>query len=270
MPAHDGKPLRDEPSAEAVRLWIDTHVHLHDDHDAAAFLDVAATRFAAAGTRVGVLCLTEVLGTDGFERLAQAENVSAWTIERLDPFTLRAQRDDGMTIGVIAGRQIRCDNGLEVVSLGRPVDLPDGRPLDEAVDAARASGGLAVLVYGVGKWSGARGRLIQQLIEDGPSDVVFGDNSGRVGVGEQKLLKRARALGQTVLVGSDPLRTATGVKRVACWGVVLEVPGGDDWSAGWGDRVVEALRQAGPTPTTFGSRVGLLAGIAQQIGVRLS
>ncbi|MEM1447028.1 MAG: hypothetical protein AAGF84_13300 [Planctomycetota bacterium] len=270
MAAHDGKPLRDAPSAEAVRLWIDTHVHLHDGHDVAEFLDGAATHFAAAGARVGVLCLTEVLGINGFDRVAQAGGAGGWIVETIDPFTLRAQRGDGMTIGVIAGRQIRCDNGLEVVSLGRTVDLPDGRPLDEAVDAARASGGLAVLVYGVGKWSGARGRLIQQLIEDGPSDLAFGDNSGRVGVGVQKLLRRARALGRTVLVGSDPLRTATGVKRVACWGVVLEVPGGDDWNAGWGDRVVEALRQAGPTPTTFGSRVGLVAGIAQQIGVRLS
>ena len=251
-------------------MWIDTHVHLHDGHDAAAFLEGAATHFAAAGARVGVLCLTEVLGVEGFKRLAEAGSVGGWEIESVDAFALRARRGDGLTIGLIAGRQIKCDNGLEVVSIGRPVDLPDGRTLDESVEAVRASGGLAVLVYGVGKWSGTRGQLIRKLIEDGPSDLAFGDNSGRLGFGEQKLLKRARGLGRTVLVGSDPLRTAAGRKRVACWGVTLEVAEGDDFGEGWADRVVAALRDAGPTPSTFGKRVGWIAGLAQQIGVRLS
>lgn len=269
VPARGGKPVRDTPKAGAVRLWIDTHVHLHDGHDSVDFLDAAAANFARSGTRTGVLCLAEVLGVEGFRRLADSGSVGQWEVEPLDAYALRARRRDGVAIGVIAGRQIRCDNGLEVVSIGRPVDLRDGKSLDESVEAARASGGLAVLVYGVGKWSGARGRLIRGLIEGGPNDLAFGDNSGRLGFGEQVLLKRAHELGRTVLVGSDPLRTTAGRKRVACWGVTLDVPGGDDWGAGWADRVVAALRDAGPTPGTFGKRVGWVPGVAQQIGVRL-
>ncbi|MBB6430453.1 hypothetical protein [Algisphaera agarilytica] len=270
MPVQQGETLAPTEAAETVRLWIDTHVHLHEQHDAEVFLDTAAAHFAAAGSGIGVLCLTDVQGVDGLARLADAGSVGGWTIERVGEFALRALHHDGMTIGLIAGRQIKCDNGLEVVSMGRPVDIADGRLLDEAVDAARASGGLAVMVYGVGKWSGARGGLIRQLIEDGPSDLAFGDNSGRVGVGEQKFLKLASERGRTVLVGSDPLRTPMGLKRVGCWGVVLDVVGGDTFDTAWADRVVDALRKAGPTPNTFGSRVGLMTGIAQQIGVRLS
>ncbi|MEM9417726.1 MAG: hypothetical protein AAGA25_01560 [Planctomycetota bacterium] len=257
------------PPEDAVRLWIDTHVHLHDEHDAEVFLDAANDHFEKAGAGVGVLCLTDVQGTDGFGRLADAGQVGDWMIESAGEYGLRATRGDGRVIGLIAGRQVKCDDGLEVVSIGRPVDLGDGQPFDEAVQAARTAGGLTVLVYGVGKWTGGRGEKIRRLIEDGPTDLAYGDNSGRVGLGEQKLLKLAGAKGRTVLVGSDPLRTGMGQRRAGCWGVVLDVPGGTDFDGGWADRVVDALRAAGPTPTTFGARVGLATGIAQQIGVRL-
>lgn len=253
----------------AAQLWIDTHAHLHDEHDAAAFLDGAAAHFTAAGGGIGVLCLTEVRGAGGFQRLADAGVVGRWRIDACGDFGLTAQRDGGAAIGLIAGRQIRCDDGLEVSAIGRPVEIADGRPIDESIEAAAATGALVVLPYGVGKWSGARGAKVRALLEDGPPAIALGDNSGRLGLGEQAILKRARQLGRTVLVGSDPLRLRMAQRRTGCWGVVVEVPGGAAFDDGWADRVVDALRQAGPTPETFGSRVGCVTAVAQQIGVRL-
>jgi len=253
----------------AVRLWVDTHVHLHDGQDAEAFLDGAAQHFAAAGAEWGVLCLTETEGVHGFQRLADAGVVGRWRIEHIGPFGLVAKRDDAAVIGLIAGRQIRCNDGLEVAAVGRTVEIEDGLAFEAAIDAVRAAGALVMLCYGVGKWSGARGAKVRAVLEDGPSDVAFGDNSGRLGWGEQSILKRARALGRTVLVGSDPLQLSMAKQRAGCWGVVAEVPGGAALDETWSDRVVDTLRQLGPTPTTFGERVGCVTAIAQQIGVRL-
>lgn len=256
-------------SGGSARLWIDTHVHLHAQHDAEAFLDGAADHFAAAGAGIGVLCLTEVLGVQGFQRLADAGGVGRWNIEKIGEFALVAKRDGGAIIGVIAGRQIKCDDGLEVAAVGRPVEIADGQTLHESIEAARKSGALTMLCYGVGKWSGARGAKVRAVLEDGPREIAFGDNSGRLGLGEQTILKRARQLGRTVLVGSDPLHLGMAKQRAGCWGVVAAVPEGAMFDAGWADRVIDGLRHAGPTPTTFGSRVSCVTAIAQQIGVRL-
>lgn len=260
------------PTAAGVgvsRLWIDTHVHLHERFDDEVFFDAAAANFAACGGGLGVLCLTEMHDANAFARLSGAGRVGRWSFAIKGEHAIEATRDDGTRIGLVAGRQVRCDDGLEVLAIGRPVDVMEGKPFVETVGVVRSSGALAVVPYGVGKWSGSRGALVKQLIEAGPEDVAFGDNGGRLGCGEQALLKLARRRGRTVLVGSDPLRIAAGVKRAGSWGVALDATGGDQLDDTWSERVVAALRAAGPTPTTFGSRVGMLAAAAQQIGVRL-
>lgn len=268
-PDTDEGPAASTPAepGDSVQLWIDTHVHLHGQHDAEILLDGAAAHFAGAG--VGVLCLTEVLGAQGFERLADVGVVGRWRIEKNGEFALVAKRGDGAIIGLIAGRQIKCDDGLEVAVIGRPVEIADGLTLNDSIEAARGNGALVMLCYGVGKWSGPRGAKVRAVLEDGPSEIAFGDNSGRVGLGEQAILKRARKLGRTVLVGSDPLHIDMARQRAGCWGVIVAVPGGATFDAGWADRVVDALRRVGPKPATFGSRVSCVTAVAQQIGVRL-
>lgn len=266
---HERAPQPAAHGAEpAVRLWIDTHVHLHPQHDAGVFLDGAAGHFSAAGAAAGVLCVTEVKAAGGLERLGAANTIGPWRIDALSEHGLCAKRDDGFVLGLIGGRQVRCDDGLEIAVIGRPIDIDDRQSFEASVEAARATDGLTVLAYGVGKWSGARGAKVRALLEDGPADIAFGDNSGRVGRGEQAILQRARELGRTVLVGSDPLPIGMAQQRAGCWGVVVGVPGGDTMDAGWADRVVDALRQAGPNPQTYGKRLGCVAGIAQQIGLR--
>ncbi len=261
-------PLAAHGKAGAVRLWIDTHVHLHPQHDIEVFLDGAAAHFSSAGAKAGVLCVTEINASGSLGRLAATKMIGPWWIDMLGEHGLVAKRDDGFTVGVIGGRQVRCDDGLEVSVIGRPIEIDDRQPFEASVEAALATEGLTVLAYGVGKWSGARGAKVRALLEDGPADIAFSDNSGRVGLGEQALLKRARELGRTVLVGSDPLPMGMAKQRAGCWGVVVEVPGGDTMDAGWSDRVVDALRHAGPNPQTFGKRLGCVAGIVQQIGLR--
>ncbi|MEM9881645.1 MAG: hypothetical protein AAF800_01860 [Planctomycetota bacterium] len=246
------------------RWWCDTHVHLHARFGVGAFLDAAASNLAAAGAAAGrgVLSLTECAGVHAFRGMREGGSAGAWSFGAWGEHGVRARRDDGVSLGVIAGRQVRCGNGLEVLGLGRDFDVDDGGGLRETVDAVRAAGAWAVVPYGVGKWSGARGRAVRGLIEDGPAGVAFGDNAGRVGWGEQTLLARARAAGRTVLVGTDPLDLDGAVGHAGRWGVMVEAE--DDAAA-----VAAALGAAGPRPATFGRRRPMGSALADQVRLRL-
>lgn len=285
--AADAAPMT--PPAEAgagvARVWVDTHAHLHERFDDETYFDATAEHFHRVGAGIGggiggggsggvgggggVLCLTEISDTHAFARLADAERIGRWSFSTRGDHALEATRDDGRRLGLIAGRQVRCDNGLEVLAIGRRVDVADGLAFGESVEAVRASGALTVVPYGVGKWSGSRGGIVRELIERGPADVALGDNGGRLGFGDQALLKRARQLGRTVLVGSDPLRLAAGQTRAGSWGIVVNVTGGHTMDQTWSSRVVDGLRSAGPTPDTFGQRVTTIAAFHQQISLRL-
>lgn len=253
----------------AGRWWCDTHVHLHARFETGAFFDAAAANFAAAGAAPerGVLCLTECFGMTAFRGLRELGQAGAWSFGGWGDHGLWARRDDGAAVGVIAGRQVRCGDGLEVLGLGRDFELPDGGGLRETVDAVRATGALTVVPYGVGKWTGRRGRAVRDLIDHGPADVAFGDNAGRIGFGEPLLLARARAAGRTVLAGSDPLNLGGKHRCAGKWGVVVDAAG-DAAGGGTPEAVVAALEAAGPWAQIFGSRLGLAAGIFQQIAIR--
>ncbi|MEO1236004.1 MAG: hypothetical protein AAFX76_04375 [Planctomycetota bacterium] len=260
------------------RWYVDTHAHLHARFDVERFFDAAAEHFAAAGATTlpggrGVLCLTEVAGAGGFERLRDEERAGRWRFEAKGERVLSAVSDDGGEVVVVAGRQVRCDNGLEVLGIGRGLtEVEDGMDLAASLEAVREGRALVVVPYGVGKWTGRRGGRVRRLIEEGPADVAFGDNGGRPGWSsgsDTALLRLARERGRTVLVGTDPLPLAAGETRAGSWGVVVEVPGGTDDGDAWVDALVGALRDVGPSGETFGGRVGLFAAVAQQIGARL-
>ncbi|MEM6457955.1 MAG: hypothetical protein AAF710_01030 [Planctomycetota bacterium] len=253
--------------ADPGRWWCDTHVHLHPRFEAGAWLDAASANLAAAGARPGggVLCLAEGAGVHAFRGLRERGAAGAWRFEAWGEHGLRAEREGCDAVGVIAGRQVRCGDGLEVLGLGRDFELGDGGGLEETVDAVRAAGALAVVPFGVGKWRGARGRAVRNLIDRGPADLALADNAGRVGFGEPALLARARAAGRTVLAGSDPLDLEGAERHAGRWGVVVDTPGG---SAGC-EAVLAALGAAGPNAATFGRRLPLVAAVTQQARLRL-
>ncbi|MEM8737026.1 MAG: hypothetical protein AAGG38_00915 [Planctomycetota bacterium] len=272
MTARQNDTAEQAAQPDAARRYVDTHVHLHAVFDVVRFFDAAAAHFAAAGAggHDGVLCLAEVAGAGAFERLRERGQAGPWRFVPRGRCGLVAERGDGVGVGVVAGRQVRCDNGLEVLGIGEPLDdVADGRGFEATVASVRERGALTVVPYGVGKWTGKRGAQVRRLIEAGPKDVAYGDNGGRVGWGETALLKRARAHGRTVLVGTDPLAQGRGEARAGSWGVVTPVVDGHGADDGWAERVVAALRGVGPAGETFGRRLGAVAGVVQQIGARL-
>ncbi len=248
-------------------LHVDTHVHLHDAFDVAEQLNAAVGHFQDARAELGVLCLTEHAHQQAYDRLRQSQRYGRWTFEpRGDGRSLYALRDDGAELGLVQGQQVLAEDRLEVLILGGRPGVADGMSFKATLRAARETGLGVVVPWGFGKWTGARGELIHQVIDTRPPGVALGDNGGRpkIGLGDG-LLRHGRQMGMLVLPGSDPLAIASGKDRAGSVGVVISGPPTWDELAD----TLAALPSRAVMPDTYGSHCGVLRAISQQISLRL-
>jgi hypothetical protein len=218
-------------------IFVDTHVHLQRCFEPGVFLDSAAINFRSAAAALGagqsyraVLCLTEAMGMQAFGRLrqlaAERTGVDGWSITGTgEAISLMAAHRNLGSLIVIAGRQIRCAEGVEVLALGSGRQFDDGMALAAAIEYIHADGAVPVLPWGFGKWTGRRGRVIRETMENhAHGGICLGDNSGRPSCWREPLeFALARRLGLKILPGSDPLPFPAEVTRVASYG--LAVPG---------------------------------------------
>jgi hypothetical protein len=213
---------------------VDGHVHLHDCFETPDFLDAAAANLAAEarglglpGQPTGCLLLVESRGFDRFAQLADGTAATgAWRVSPTEePVSLLAHRPGALSIVLVAGRQIVSRERLEVLAVGTRATFADGLPLDEALARVIAADAVAVVPWGVGKWQGARGRLIADLLERERDRPLFvGDNGGRLGLAPPpKLFARAQRRRVPVLAGSDPLPSRGQIAKVGGYGFVAEV-----------------------------------------------
>lgn len=211
------------------RVRADTHVHFHACFAEGPFLDAAAT--ALADEKLGsqthaVLCLTESHGANWFSRLLEAEEGVAigdsdWRIsETSERNSIIASDSRGHDLVIVAGRQIVCQEGLEVLALGYRPEIDDGQEIRAVMQHVEGVGAIPVLPWGFGKWLGVRGDLVRELIEKPPCKFVLGDNGGRLAaVAEPKLFGKARDSHVAILPGTDPFPFRWDGRRVGSYGM---------------------------------------------------
>jgi hypothetical protein len=247
---------------------VDSHVHFYACYDLPVFLDGAVRNFrnarnAAEGT--GYLLLTESAGACWFRRWRDGLNAGGgWRFEGTrEDESLRAVSAAGERLILVAGRQIVARERLEVLALGRDLELPDGLPLAETLDRVRESGALSVLPWGFGKWWGRRGAVVAETLgQDG--ELFLGDNAGRHGP-EPALFRRARKLGVRVLPGSDPLPFSRHAGLAGSYGFILSHAVDLDRPA---ETLLRRIRESGQ-PRAFGRRAGLPRFLRDQVGMQL-
>jgi hypothetical protein len=256
---------------------VDGHVHLHDCFEVPKFLDTAAANFAAAAMVLGMpaevagcLMLSESRGVDNFAHLADGTpSTGAWRIEPTrEPVSLIARKDGGSPIVVIAGRQIVCREGLEVLALGTRATFADGQPLRDTLGLVAAEDAIAVVPWGAGKWQGARGRLVAGLLQECPVRPLYlGDNGGRLSLAPRpRLFARAAGHRMWVLPGSDPLPFAGQLSKVAGYGFVAEVALGHETPFATLKGYLDRLETA---PRLFGRLETLPGFIRSQVAMQL-
>ena len=140
-----------------------------------------------------------------------------------DGISLIAACDGVDAIAVAAGRQVVTREGLEVLALCCRQTFKDGEAIGATIDQVLNAGGVPVLPYGVGKWSGARGRVVDDVLNSEQSQhVCLGDNAGRLAIaGEPAKLSEARQHGVYTLHGTDPLPLASQANRAGRAATVL-------------------------------------------------
>jgi hypothetical protein len=257
----------DGPSRTATAWLIDCHVHFHPSFQPAAFIDaaLAAFRRASGGAEViGALCIADARGQRGFERLKHSRG--DWDIVGTAEATSFLIGRGSDVLAVVAGRQAATAERLEVLQLGSAGALPDGEPLAPTLARARVNGGLAVVPWGFGKWSFARGRLVRELIERGDGTLVLGDTGNRsAAFRAHAALRAARARGIPILPGSDPLPVPSHATRAGSCGVrVACVPDLD-----FPTQQLLALLAQRTQPETFCTRSTLPRVVADQIAIRM-
>lgn len=251
---------------------VDAHVHFHNAMRVEPTLNAAALNFKAASRRLdgllGVLLLTQARAERVFESLQDTSRAGDWNVGRAsaEAETLIAERGPE-SIAVVCGRQLRTEEGLEVLALGTLERFPDGLPLANAIASVGDSGAIAVLPWGFGKWLGARGRKVENVFSGGAPDRLFaGDNGGRVGsLPMPRLIRMAAARGFRVLPGSDPFPFAADHRRVGAFGfmAMTELPLSAPWRAlrSW------LLGHAG-SPLPYGRGCSPLRFAVNQIGIQ--
>ncbi|HEV7135587.1 MAG TPA: hypothetical protein VGN43_03050 [Steroidobacteraceae bacterium] len=271
-----------------VIACVDAHVHLHTCYEPDELLQNAYDNLSAAASdgtgqalpRAYFLLLAECAADDCFSALRAladrggASNGAAglrlrqWSVAPTEEAVSVVARHSQSELFIVAGRQIACREGLEVLVLGTTHRFADGRPIREVLREADALGVPRVIPWGPGKWFFRRGRLLNDLIAEFRKPTLFlGDEGGRpVFWGYPQHFTHAARLGVRDLPGTDPLPFPHDVHKVGRMGLKIAI---DLDPARPGESLLRSLTQAGAALERFATLEPPLRFVRNQIGMQL-
>jgi hypothetical protein len=272
-----------------VIACVDAHVHLHPCYDPDELLDHAYANLAAAAQegRIALppayfLLLAECAPDEGFAALkalarsdpahpapaSSAFPLHRWVVAPTEESISVRVGDGERALHIIAGRQVACREGLEVLVLGTTRRFADGRPIREILRETDALGVPRVIPWGPGKWFFRRGQLLRELIEEFRKPTLFlGDEGGRpVFWSYPQPFGQAERLGVRDLPGTDPLPFAHDVGKVGRMGLRVPIELDADRP---GASLLAALTQLGTPLERFATLEPPLRFVRNQIGMQL-
>ena len=280
-----GKTKVDNRPPQEVVLFADAHVHIYRGYDLAGFLEAALTNFKKVAEQQRIsrpwkafLSLAEAAGDDWFSHFSliaasaaqgPSEKIGPWAFRKTrEEWSLRGESQEGDGLYLIAGRQIKAIDNLEVLALGTRERFPEGLPIKELVQAIRKTGAMAVIPWGAGKWFGARGLMIKKLLQDPEAPRFFlGDNRNRpVFWPRPALFAEAAGRGIKTLPGSDPLPLPGHFALPGSYGFSLEGPFNPDYP--WRS-IQEILLDPDHLLRPYGRQVGLFGFLRTQIRLKV-
>jgi hypothetical protein len=212
-------------------LLVDSHVHYHECFDSDEFFSSVFNNFSlkAIDPRVkddwiGILCLTEMRNTDFFSKLLNNNILlRKFNIKQTnEKESVIVENELGSKICLISGKQILAKNGIEVLALGSSEEFKENKDLDSTVESIINNNAVAVLPWGVGKWTGKRKKILEEFVEGSNKKYFLGDNSGRPSFWNgPSLFKSAVKKNNFVLCGSDALPIASEVNKTGSYGFYL-------------------------------------------------
>lgn len=252
-------------------VLIDTHVHIYKRFDLERVFATTESRsrsLAGSECKRAILFLVDRNGHEAFPDLREsARNEVAVETYRFrkqtHPETVEVSKGD-FTISILQGRQWASAERIEVLGIGTNLNLPDGEPAESIIAAISASGGLPILPWSFGKWTGLRRNSVIALMSKfSPGELCFGDITLRAVSHPNNLLTEAYKRGFSVLAGSDPLPLPGEEQMICSYGVVAERCANQDPRY-----IVEILRKPGSDWRIVGSRQHLVAAASRWARLR--
>lgn len=228
-------------SGPSRAVLVDAHVHLHPCFEIPAFLNAATnnmTRTAmnmSVALEAGVLVVADPAGCNGFVRLkefaASASNRprvdrGSWGSRHTDESTSICLQRNDVSLAVIAGRQVRTAENLEVLLIGTRDEVRDDLPIEDVLLQSAHLDVPAIIPWGFGKWWGSRGELMRSLLRvDAIPFFLLGDNSNRPRLSiHPSLFRLASGDRGAPVPGSDPLPFPRETAVVGRYGFVIRKP----------------------------------------------
>ncbi len=213
-------------------ILIDSHVHIHSNFELNGFIGNVFKNFneftkdsLVNNNCLGILCLTEIEGTDYFSKLKSKKIIlnKKFNIVKTDEDeSVIIQNNNDNKIVLIKGHQIVSSEGLEVLSLCSKKRIESGKDIVSTITKIIKVGGITILPWGVGKWIGKKREIIEELIL---SELKFfiGDNSGRLKfIHEPALFHIAKKNKHFVLPGTDALPIKNQINKTGKFGFILQ------------------------------------------------
>ncbi len=113
----------------------------------------------------------------------------------------------GIPLVLIAGRQIISEERVEVLALGRDLDIQDGFALRETLEQVLDADAVPCLPWSPGKWLSARGKLVRDSLQQfSARELLLGDIAMRPKLMPcPAIMNDGLRRGFRVICGSDPL-----------------------------------------------------------------
>ncbi|MFP4492290.1 MAG: class I SAM-dependent methyltransferase [Puniceicoccaceae bacterium] len=185
---------------------FDLHLHWYPGFDAERFRarlsDVAAR---SGGSLAGVVFDTE--RTACWDRFRADLEAARQPFEG-DGRGLRLRLEGGRSAVFVRGVQWVTEENLEILVIGAE---PEYGSLAAMAGEVSRGGGVVIVPWGFGKWTGARGMVLERILAEAPPGLFLGDSANRPASGgpgpfSGAVFERFRAVPR--LDGSDPLPLA--------------------------------------------------------------
>lgn len=221
-------------------IIIDAHAHIYpcfnlDDFIFSAFNNLFCDNVASAQPPgSAVIFLTETADSNYFSVLKNEKNRTdsstqpkTWhVVDTGERPSLRIKHSNfpEKELIVVSGQQVVTLEKLEVLSIGCQYPQPEGAALRNTVHSIFSGNGLAILPWGVGKWLGKRGRIIDTFVAAETTPRLFlGDNGSRPRFWKVSRLEQCPKTKRfRLLSGTDPLPLPGEEKRVGSFGSIIQ------------------------------------------------
>ncbi len=197
-----------------MKIVADTHVHIYPCYDLQTFSDMLEQNLkkVGAGQTIRLGFLTERHDCSFFDDVKTGKVDLALLCGgniKIGPDESSLIRDNGSgeKCILLPGRQVVTEERIEILALATTVNVPDGMLAVDTVTMILDNGGVPVVAWAPGKWFGARGDVVRNLLDSfNPARLLIGDSSMRPTVWAEPLIMRdARKRGFRIIAGSDPL-----------------------------------------------------------------